>query len=123
MRQLLFLGFSATLILPACGVSEEQKADQLTEAWCSRYKECRTDGFNKSWDSPGQCQNQESERWLNKLNSIDGETVLSCTFDEKQIKSCADALSAMDCDQFSNKDWEADCDAVLVCSQGLTGDW
>jgi len=123
MHRTLLLLASATLLLPACVVSEEDKASELSSAWCSRYKECRADGFNKNWDSPGQCENKESNLWLGKLSSIDSETQLSCTLDEKAVQICADALTAMDCGEFSDKAWESDCSTVLLCSQGLSADW
>ncbi len=114
---------AALMILAACGLSEEEKADALATSFCARYSACRAEGFSKSWDSVGQCQNKEGERWMKKLSSIDGDTELSCTLDEKSVAACTEALDAVDCGGFSDKSWEADCATVLTCTQGLTADW
>jgi hypothetical protein len=69
------------------------------------------------------CKAKETDRWLNKLNSLDSETNLTCALDNKAVNACARALNDAECDSFSDKSWESSCDEVLLCTQGLTGDW
>jgi len=120
---LLAAAGAGLIALSGCGVSEEDKAAELSSAWCSRYQECRAEAFSKNWDSMGQCENKETNRWLGKLDTLGDETQLACTIDEKALKTCTDALESMECDDFSSKAWEEDCSSVMLCAQGLSADW
>jgi len=102
---------------------DEQIAADLSESFCNTYKECRTDGFNKNWQGVEGCVSQQTDRWTGKLNSLEDGTQLDCKMDNRQVRKCKAALEEIECGDFSGKSWEKECVGVLVCLQGLQGDW
>ena len=103
--------------------NDERLAGDLSSAFCDAYQACRTEGFNKNWQGVEGCVSKQTDRWTGKLASLEDGTQLSCQMDARQVRRCRAALDDIACDDFSGKAWEKDCEGVLVCLQGLTGDW
>ncbi len=112
----------SALLLVGCN-SDEKLAADLSTSFCNTYQECRNEGFSKNWQGVEGCIEKQTDRWTGKLNELEDGTQLDCAMDSKQVRRCAQALSDLECSDFSGKAWESDCAGVLVCLQGLQGDW
>jgi hypothetical protein len=108
----LVLTLSAALLLPACGVNEDNYQEKFVEAACDLYYECIED-FAGYWDDVDACVNDIMEN----LDPVD-EDYADCEFNSKNARKCLDSYKEITCEDIESGEAEFDeaaCQNVWEC--------
>ena len=96
----------ACLALAACRPDEGQFEQQYTRQICKLYKSCSS-WFEEEYDDVDAC-----------IADLDAELfgdLGSCTYSDKDGKTCLAAVRAADCERFEDGAWSLSCQDVYAC--------
>jgi len=107
------LALSTLVLLPACGVNEDNYVEKFAKVLCGLYDECYQEEFASYWDDVNQCVDE-------LVDAMDegGDYYADCTFDNKNAKDCIDSYKKVTCDDIEADTAEIDetaCENIWEC--------
>jgi hypothetical protein len=110
--RLFVLSLSALLLLPGCGVNEDNYVEKFAKVVCELYYDCFEE-FGEYWDDVDACVDETAE-----LLDDGDESYTDCEFDSKNARKCIDSYEAITCEQIDANTYEIDeeaCENIWAC--------
>ena len=111
MRKLALIP-ALLLICPACGIDEDNFADSMARAYCSKQRECFRANYDDNYEDLNDCVEDINDTYADVQGAAEG---LGCTLNEDGASDYRSDMLNTDCGEFNDSFWLAAEDAVWDC--------
>jgi hypothetical protein len=104
-----------SVLLPACGLSEDNFLDKFANKSCDLYFDCEDElEYDLKWDDKGECV-----EFFEGITQEQGDEA-DCEYDEDAAHDCLAAIDDMECSDLDDGDSIPECEDVYTgdCSSG-----
>ncbi|TNE85958.1 MAG: hypothetical protein EP330_23775 [Deltaproteobacteria bacterium] len=111
MRKLALIP-ALLLIFPACGIDEDNFADSMARAWCSKQRECYRANYDENYDNLDDCTEDVNDSYEGVQNTAEN---LGCELNGDAAAEYRSELLNAECTEFNDSFWLAADDAIWDC--------
>ncbi|MBW1876830.1 MAG: hypothetical protein JRJ84_00565 [Deltaproteobacteria bacterium] len=95
-----------------CRVDEDSFAPRYASAWCNQLERCDRGDFESTYEDMVECR-EDVEAVVEDVQAL--FEILGCELDERAATDEIRDLRRASCEEFHERDWSADNDAVWDC--------
>ncbi|MCO4743939.1 MAG: hypothetical protein KC912_04065 [Proteobacteria bacterium] len=111
MQKLAFIP-AVLMVFTACGIDEENFADSMARAYCSKQRECFRANYDDNYDSLSDCAEDVNDGYETVQNTWEA---LGCEVSPDGASDYRSELLGAECGEFNDSFWLASEDSVWDC--------